>query len=101
MVNVTWIQKGKRILMDIKEAWGDTYVSWKGFISIVISMIVVGASLFGYVLNMHAKQPHSHAASIQDYMKLEARLDRLDERHQVRWQRIEDKIDKLLDKITP
>jgi len=75
--------------------WGDTYVTWKGFVSIIISMIIAGAGLFGYVLNMHNSQPHANAANENEIATLSRRIDRIETRTSGTLQRIEDKIDRL------
>ena len=64
----------------------------------MISMIVAGACLFGYVLNMHAAQPHDMAVSHERIEAVEARVDRLDKRLNESMHRIEAKLDKALSK---
>lgn len=81
--------------------WGESFVTWKGFISIIMTMIIAGASLFGYVLSIHANSLYLHTTNIretteQNIRVMENRVSRLDERNSDRLERIEDKIDSLL-----
>jgi hypothetical protein len=70
--------------------WGEGYVRWKEFVSIVLTMIVAGACSFGYVINIHANASQSNVKSVKE------RVDRIEKRTVDSLRRIEDKLDDAL-----
>lgn len=72
---------------------GNTYVTYRAFITIVISMILAGACLFGYVLGLHTALNQEARAAINK------RVDGVEHRTAERLLSIENKLDKVIDKL--
>lgn len=72
---------------------GNTYVTYRAFITIIISMIVAGASLFGYILHLHAGQNQEGREA------LSKRVDGVELRSAERLKSIDTKLDKIFDKL--
>lgn len=75
--------------------WGEGVVTWKALIPLLITMVVSGASLFGYVLSMHAAQPHDDAVEQKQLDDLKDRMTRQEQRQTDALRRIENKLDKM------
>ena len=71
------------------------YVAWREFVSVLITMVVAGASLFGWVLSLHADGQHRGTPSIHQHQDLKERLDKVEARNAAALLRIEDKLDDL------
>jgi len=82
-----------------KANWSESVVTWKSLVPLLIAMIVAATSLFGYVLSMHAAQPHNGAVTASELNDVRERFDRQEIRNLESLKRIEAKIDKLSDRV--
>ncbi len=82
--------------MPDEHRWGDGFVRWKEFISMLITMIVAGASLFGYVLSLAVANPHPSLVQRSELLEFKERLTRQEIRYAESLRRIEDKLDKII-----
>ena len=71
-----------------------TYVTYRAFITMIVSMIVAGAALFGYVISLHTAQSSEGRAAISK------RLDGIETRTSERLSSMDHKLDKLVDRVT-
>ena len=76
--------------------WGKHVVTWKALTATMLTIAATFAALAGYVLNLHASQPHAEAVSHSELHDVKDRMDRLDERMEKYLGRIEDKLDDLV-----
>ena len=82
--------------MPTENKWGDGFVRWKEFISLAITMVVTGASLFGYILSIAIANPHPNVVQRAELIEFKERLTRQEIRYAESMRRIEDKLDKII-----
>jgi len=75
--------------------WGDSFIRWREFVPIFISMAVVVGALFAFVLALQA------AAMEQTITAVEKRIDRIEKRNETKLLSIENKLDQLIGKSRP
>lgn len=81
-----------------RESWSSKFLTWKEFVTVTTSLLVLVGSIFAYFFSMHIAQPHHGAATSEDVNRIHDRLDRMETRQQEIYRRLDTKIDKLLQK---
>ena len=89
---------------------GKTYVTWNGLIGVTLTCIALAGALMSWVWAVHTARPHNGTATEEQFVRLsdlfradltrnidQARDDR--KSLETHLQRVEDKIDNLIQKI--
>lgn len=88
--------------MAANDKWGEGFVRWREFVGLAITIIVTGAGLFAYLQTVQterwAEGREAHRVEVEE---IKSRITRQELRTNSALERIETKLDKVLDRKQP